>query len=112
MSLKIAILASVVGAAAARECQSIDAEAAADCITRLKQGGADVEKKCDYYKSFYACYPKCYCDGAEKGPLQARMDESKATLTTDCELTCGAGTALAPGLAMAVAAAVVVAKLM
>ena len=45
MSLKIAILASVVGAAAARECQSIDAEAAADCITRLKQGGADVEKR-------------------------------------------------------------------
>ena len=66
----------------------------------------DEDAKCAYVKSAILCYPECVCDSTV-GSIQSQVEDLETNYTNlDCnrELQapkCGAGSMLAPGVALA-----------
>ena len=83
-----------------------------DCAAKLHCPLMATRLRCANHKGAMACYPKCYCDDSSQAAKDAIAASEKGYKDAGCdgEAKCGAGSMLAPGLAMA-AVAVVVAKL-
>ena len=65
----------------------------------------DKDAKCAYVKSAILCYPECVCDSTV-GSIQSQVEDLEANYTNlDCNTLqapkCGAGSMLAPGVALA-----------
>eukprot|EP00946_MAST-07B_sp_MAST-7B-sp1_P001080 g1080.t1 len=112
--MKIAAALTLAMAATANAaCTTDDTKTMTDCAAKLSlPTDGDKTKMCEFYKGAMACYPKCYCDDSSQAAKDAIAASEKGYKDAGCdgEAKCGAGSMLAPGLAMA-AVAVVVAKL-
>ena len=116
MSLKLITLAAFAATAQATPkvtaCTAAQTEEMTTCKTKemnlamqtIKEEQTE-EKLCQVYQALYACYPSCYCDNAKnKAAIDAGIElNQKSFKDTVCVLKCGAGSALAPGMALTLA---------
>ena len=112
--MKIAAALTLAMAATANAaCDATVQKEMVDCYQKLSlPTDGDKAKSCEYYKNYLGCFPSCYCDDDTQTVKDAVALQEKLYKDAGCdgEAKCGAGSMLAPGLAMA-AVAVVVAKL-
>ena len=114
MSLKLITLAAFAATAQATPkvtaCTAAQTEEMTTCKTKemnlamqtIKEEQTE-EKLCQVYQALYACYPSCYCDNAKnKAVIDAGIELNQKSVP-DCVLKCGAGSALAPGMALTLA---------
>jgi len=111
MSLKLITLAAFAATAQAA-CTADDSKAMSECITKWTEEStktpATKDNICAKTQEMFACYPACYCDDAAmKETIDTTIKSSAAAVKTvsgeDCALKCGAGSALAPGMALTLA---------
>ena len=109
MSLKLLTFAALAATAQAA-CTADETKKQTDCAMEKIKNAADAQDKtkmCAYYQGVLACSPSCYCDDAKNkagidATIKAAEDGMKAQDVT-CALKCGAGSALAPGMALTLA---------
>ena len=102
MSLKLITLAAFAATAQAA-CTADESTAMTDCVTKEMKAMGTASDACKATQAMYACYPACYCDDANyKSIIDAGIDSLKKTMP-DCAIKCGAGSALAPGMALTLA---------
>merc|ERR1719157_411365 len=67
----------------------------------------DKTKMCAYYQGMMTCLPSCYCDDPAKKEEIATGEKMYEDLLkaqdVTCTIKCGAGSALAPGMALTLA---------
>ena len=110
MSLKLITLAAFAATAQAA-CDADASKKMTDCVTKVSEKATtdmtDKTKICPYFQELYACYPACYCDDANfKSVIDQSIKSSEDSLKAmdvTCSLKCGAGSALAPGMALTLA---------
>ena len=109
MSLKLITLAALAATAQAA-CTADETKKQTDCAMEKMKNAADATDKtkmCAYYQSMMTCLPSCYCDDPAMKETIAKgekmyEDALKAQDVT-CTIKCGAGSALAPGMALTLA---------
>jgi hypothetical protein len=84
-----------------------------DCLTKVKvpTNMTDFTPVCKYYQDMTGCYPTCICGDASIADAWKILEDGWKKMECEGDLKCGAGSVMAPGLALA-AVAVVVAKLL
>jgi hypothetical protein len=111
MSLKLITLAAFAATAQAA-CTAAETTAMTDCTKKIMDDMIKTPWTKDNYcaksQSLYACYPACYCDDAAYKEtldlaIKTSADAAKAMGGGDCTIKCGAGSALAPGMALTLA---------
>jgi len=111
MSLKLITLAAFAATAQAA-CTADDTTTMSECMTKVTEAAtktpATKDTICKFYQDTFACYPACYCDDASlkatmDTTMKAAEDAVKAMDGGDCTIKCGAGSALAPGMALTLA---------
>lgn len=108
---KTALALAGIALAAAAECSEDDKEKVTKCAAKLENPGegASDKKICDFVKDSAKCLAAC-CD-TDEGDAAMKLYKETVKDIDDCEVECGAGSMLAPGVA-ALTAAVVALKLM
>ena len=109
MSLKLLTFAAFATVAQAA-CTADETKKQTDCAMEKMKNAAeatDKTKMCAYYQGMMTCLPSCYCDDPAKKEEIATgekmyEDMLKAQDVT-CTIKCGAGSALAPGMALTLA---------
>ena len=109
MSLKLLTFAAIAATTHA-VCSDTAAESTKmqECLAKLDaKDVTDKAKACGYYQGFIACYPACVCDDPDsKAGIDTMIkgaEDSLKSMDVTCALKCGAGSALAPGVALTLA---------
>ena len=108
MSLKLITLAAFAATAQAAACTAAETTKQTECKAALisKVEAATKDTICKLYTDMLACYPQCACT-ADKAVIDADIVAAQAAVKAikggDCPLKCGAGSALAPGMALTLA---------
>ena len=107
-----ALTLALVGTAHAA-CTEDDSKAMTDCTTKLKlpTNLTDTTAFCKYYKDSVACYPTCICGEDSIKAAWDALEKGYKDMKCEGTIKCGAGSVMAPGLALA-SVAIVVAKLL
>jgi hypothetical protein len=110
MSLKLITLAAFAATAQAAACTAAETTKQTECKAALvaadQKTPATKDTICKLYTDMLACYPQCACT-ADKAVIDADIVAAQAAVKAikggDCPLKCGAGSALAPGMALTLA---------
>jgi len=108
MSLKLITLAAFAATAQAAACTASETTKQTECKAALvaKVENTTKDTICKLYTDMLACYPQCACT-ADKAVIDADIVAAQAAVKAikggDCPLKCGAGSALAPGMALTLA---------
>ena len=109
MSLKLLTFAAIAATAQA-QCADMAAETKkmSECSAKLNTADmTDKAKMCAYFQGSMACYPACYCDDPAMKETMAAAEKTYEDLLKSvdvtCTIKCGAGSALAPGMALTLA---------
>ena len=109
MSLKLITLAAFAATAQAA-CTADDTTTMSECMTKVTEAAtktpATKDTICKFFTDQLACYPQCACT-ADKALIDTMITTAQAAVKEkgggDCPLKCGAGSALAPGMALTLA---------
>ena len=110
MSLKLITLAAFAATAQAAACTAAETTKETECKAALvateKKTPATKDTICKFFTDQLACYPQCACT-ADKALIDTMITTAQAAVKEkgggDCPLKCGAGSALAPGMALTLA---------
>ena len=109
MSLKLITFAAIAATAHAA-CSADEVKKQNECtLEKIKDvaNAGDKTKMCAYYQGMMTCLPSCYCDDPAKKEEIATGEKMYEDLLkaqdVTCTIKCGAGSALAPGMALTLA---------